>query len=79
MPVERSVHRLTLSLFLVCVLLLCGVPAPVSAAPASAGGVRPGIEVFLADVPAGLRGKRVGLIRRKTCDSVKLLAKLNRR
>jgi uncharacterized protein YbbC (DUF1343 family) len=31
-------------------------PAPV------AGAVRPGIEVFLSDIPARLRGKRVGLI-----------------
>jgi uncharacterized protein YbbC (DUF1343 family) len=28
----------------------------------SAGAVRPGVEVFLSDVPAKLRGKRVGLI-----------------
>jgi len=33
-----------------------------SAADDAAAGVRPGIEVFLADVPAALRGKRVGLI-----------------
>jgi uncharacterized protein YbbC (DUF1343 family) len=32
----------------------------------SAGPVRPGIEVFLADVPARLRGKRVGLITNHT-------------
>lgn len=32
------------------------VPAP------STGGVRPGIEVFLSEVPPKLRGKRVGLI-----------------
>jgi uncharacterized protein YbbC (DUF1343 family) len=41
-------------------------PAPASDAvvtrPASTGPVRPGIETFLADVPARLRGKRVGLI-----------------
>ncbi len=37
------------------------VPAP-PAAPDTAAVVRPGIEVFLADVPAALRGKRVGLI-----------------
>jgi uncharacterized protein YbbC (DUF1343 family) len=36
---------------------------PAAAQPsASAAPVRPGIEVFLADVPAALRGKRVGLI-----------------
>jgi uncharacterized protein YbbC (DUF1343 family) len=36
-------------------------PAP-SASPNPTGAVVPGIEVFLADVPARLRGKRVGLI-----------------
>jgi uncharacterized protein YbbC (DUF1343 family) len=30
--------------------------------PPSSGAVKPGIEVFLADVPAQIRGKRVGLI-----------------
>src|SRR5688500_1435894 len=33
---------------------------------ASASLVRPGIETFLADVPAALRGKRVGLITNNT-------------
>ena len=65
MPVARSGHRLTLSAFLACVMLFCGAPAPVSASPAVAG-VRPGIEVFLDDVPAALRGKRVGLITNNT-------------
>jgi uncharacterized protein YbbC (DUF1343 family) len=66
MPVvARSGHLLTLSAFLACIMLLCGAPTPVSAAPAAAG-VRPGIEVFLADVPAALRGKRVGLITNNT-------------
>jgi uncharacterized protein YbbC (DUF1343 family) len=32
------------------------------ALPLSTGAVRPGIEVFLSDVPAQIRGKRVGLI-----------------
>ena len=36
-------------------------PATTSSTPAP-GGVVPGIEVFLADVPARLEGKRVGLI-----------------
>jgi uncharacterized protein YbbC (DUF1343 family) len=36
------------------------LPAPSSTSVAA--GVRPGIEVFLDDVPARLRGKRVGLI-----------------
>jgi uncharacterized protein YbbC (DUF1343 family) len=40
-------------------------PNPPPAAPMSASrdaAVRPGIEVFLSDVPAALRGKRIGLI-----------------
>lgn len=41
------------------------VPAP-PVAPDTAAAVRPGIEVFLADVPAALRGKRVGLITNHT-------------
>jgi uncharacterized protein YbbC (DUF1343 family) len=65
MPVARSGHRLALSAFLACVMVLCGAPSPVSAAPAAAGVV-PGIEGFLADVPAALRGKRVGLITNNT-------------
>ncbi|CAN1568436.1 Uncharacterised conserved protein UCP016719 [Mycobacteriaceae bacterium] len=65
MPIARPTHRLTLSAFLAFVMLLCGAPTPVSAAPAAAG-VRPGIEVFLDDVPAAVRGKRVGLITNNT-------------
>jgi uncharacterized protein YbbC (DUF1343 family) len=65
MPIARSTHRLTLSAFLAFVMLLCGAPTPVSASPAAAG-VRPGIEIFLDDVPAALRGKRVGLITNNT-------------
>lgn len=65
MPAARFGYHLTLSIFLACVVLFCGAPAPVSAAPAAAG-VRPGIEVFLDDVPAALRGKRVGLITNNT-------------
>jgi acyl-CoA dehydrogenase len=49
MPAARSGHRLTLSAFLAIIMLLCGAPTPVSAAP-TAAGVRPGIEVFLDDV-----------------------------
>lgn len=45
-------------------------PAPAQAAGTavrdSAGAVLPGIETFLADVPAALRGKRVGLITNHT-------------
>ena len=65
MPVTRSGHRMTLSVLLVCVMLICGAPTPALASPAAAG-VRPGIEAFLADVPAALRGKRVGLITNNT-------------
>jgi hypothetical protein len=65
MHATPSGHRLALSAFLAFIMLLCGAPSPVSAAPAAAG-VRPGIEVFLDDVPAALRGKRVGLITNNT-------------
>lgn len=41
-------------------------PAAATPPPDSAGAVRPGIETFLADVPAALRGKRVGLITNHT-------------
>lgn len=48
----------------VCVPILLAacsqLPSPATAL--TLGVVRPGIEVFLADVPAALRGKRVGLI-----------------
>lgn len=37
------------------------VPAP-AGGPGSAAAVRPGIEVFLADLPQKVRGKRVGLL-----------------
>jgi uncharacterized protein YbbC (DUF1343 family) len=43
-----------------CLLLLACAPAQTDAQPSTV--VRPGVEVFLADVPARLRGKRVGLI-----------------
>jgi uncharacterized protein YbbC (DUF1343 family) len=43
-----------------------GVPAAGAAGRAAATAVRPGIETFLADVPARLRGKRVGLITNHT-------------
>jgi uncharacterized protein YbbC (DUF1343 family) len=40
---------------------------PAAASPtATAEPVRPGVETFLADVPAALRGKRVGLITNQT-------------
>ena len=48
-------------------LLAACTPAPApTPAPSTAATVRPGIEVFLADVPAALRGKRVGLITNHT-------------
>ena len=44
-------------------LLLLAACVHTSPAPApAAGAVVPGIEVFLADIPAAMRGKRVGLI-----------------
>ncbi len=43
-------------------LFLTVVSLSLTAAAQDAGPVRPGIETFLADVPAVLRGKRVGLI-----------------
>ncbi|HEX8320507.1 DUF1343 domain-containing protein [Longimicrobium sp.] len=54
-------------------LAACQAPAPaehpgaaVATSPAAAAGVRPGIETFLADLPAAVRGKRVGLITNHT-------------
>jgi len=44
------------------ILLAACAPTSPSNAPVPASTVIPGIEVFLADVPAQLRGKRVGLI-----------------
>jgi uncharacterized protein YbbC (DUF1343 family) len=41
-------------------------PRASTTSPDSAAPVRPGVEVFLADVPAALRGKRVGLITNHT-------------
>ncbi len=46
-------------------ILLAAASCATASAPAIAqtsGSVRPGLEVFLADVPTQLRGKRVGLI-----------------
>jgi uncharacterized protein YbbC (DUF1343 family) len=43
-------------------ILFAACARPASNAPVPASTVIPGIEVFLADVPAQLRGKRVGLI-----------------
>ena len=45
-----------------------GGPAPVAGlkSPDAAAAVRPGIEVFLSDLPPALRGKRVGLITNHT-------------
>jgi uncharacterized protein YbbC (DUF1343 family) len=54
-------RNLVPALFLLGSCAPAPVPAP-PAAPDTVAVVRPGIEVFLADVPAALRGKRVGLI-----------------
>ena len=43
-------------------ILVTGIAVPASQAPSDATGVRAGLDVFIADVPAPLRGKRVGLI-----------------
>jgi uncharacterized protein YbbC (DUF1343 family) len=50
-----------LSILVVILLTACGSALAQPDLP-SAGAVRPGLEVFLSDVPAKLRGKRVGLI-----------------
>jgi uncharacterized protein YbbC (DUF1343 family) len=47
---------------LATLFMLTSSRAPLAQAPAPAGQVQPGIDVFLADVPAAVRGKRVGLI-----------------
>lgn len=49
---------------LVAPLLLLGACArtPASVGPFADGLIRPGVDVFLAEVPAALRGKRIGLI-----------------
>jgi uncharacterized protein YbbC (DUF1343 family) len=41
-------------------------PAAGTTPPATAAAVRPGVEVFLSDLPRALRGKRVGLITNHT-------------
>lgn len=57
-------NRIAASVLLALSALPHPVPSP-QTPPPSAGLVRPGIETFLADVPARLRGKRVGLITNK--------------
>lgn len=49
---------------LIPILLLSAscAPAPAPSTPFPDGLVRPGLDVFLADVPARIRGKRIGLI-----------------
>lgn len=44
------------------VLLAACARTPASVIPVADGLVRPGLDVFVADVPTGLRGKRIGLI-----------------
>jgi uncharacterized protein YbbC (DUF1343 family) len=49
--------------FVCCIVLVSALSNVLPQTPPPATGpVRPGIEVFLSDVPAHLRGKRVGLI-----------------
>jgi uncharacterized protein YbbC (DUF1343 family) len=47
---------------LILALSLAGCASPAVVPQRSTGAVVPGIEVFLSDLPANLRGKRVGLI-----------------
>ena len=58
----------TLFLLAACAPAPAREPAPTAGttAPDSAAAVRPGIETFLADLPASVRGKRVGLITNHT-------------
>ena len=48
------------------VLAACARTPAQAPAPSTPATVRPGIEVFLADIPPALRGKRVGLITNNT-------------
>jgi uncharacterized protein YbbC (DUF1343 family) len=50
------------ALFLLASCTQTPAPVPAMTSPAPAATVRPGIEVFLANLPPALRGKRVGLI-----------------
>jgi uncharacterized protein YbbC (DUF1343 family) len=50
------------ALFASLVLLAACARSAVTVGPFSDGLVRPGLDVFLADVPTALRGKRIGLI-----------------
>ena len=62
-PLPASVYHQAMKILLASVLLLVAcVRTPATAAPFADGLVRPGLEVFLANVPAELRGKRIGLI-----------------
>ncbi|MEO6444024.1 MAG: DUF1343 domain-containing protein [Gemmatimonadaceae bacterium] len=59
----------TMRTFVASILLLlaaCGGTPSHGASPAAASRALPGIETFLANVPADLRGKRVGLITNHT-------------
>ncbi len=71
----RAIPGATLFLLVACAPTSVRVPAASTTTTASATNsatadssalVRPGIEVFLADVPPALRGKRVGLITNHT-------------
>jgi uncharacterized protein YbbC (DUF1343 family) len=69
-PASRAIVA-ALCLFTACarpslVLQEPSAPGSAAASAAPAAAVLPGIEVFLSDVPAALRGKRVGLITNHT-------------
>src|SRR5687767_6536603 len=55
-------HQPMKNLLTCLVLLAACARTPASTGTFSDGLVRPGLDVFLADVPAELRGKRIGLI-----------------
>jgi len=55
-------HQCMKTLLASLVLLSACARATVEIQPLAEGLVRPGLDVFLSSVPAGLRGKRVGLI-----------------
>src|SRR5215208_4871733 len=57
-PMEKPMRFVAVPL---CLLAACTRPGMPKDPPASSV-VRPGIEVFLANIPAALRGKRVALL-----------------
>lgn len=55
-------HERMKTLMASLLLLTACARTPASVAPVADGLVRPGLDMFVADVPAQLRGKRIGLI-----------------